>query len=31
MEKKFYDEVFGYWLGGYIVIKREDYDRLSKK
>jgi len=29
MEKKFSDEVFGYWLGGYVVIKREDYDRLS--
>ena len=31
MEKKFSDEVFGYWRGGYVVIKREDYDRLSKK
>ena len=30
MEKKFSDEVFGYWCGGYVVIKREDYDRLSK-
>ena len=29
MEKKFSDEVFGYWCGGYVVIKREDYDRLS--
>ena len=28
MEKKFSDEVFGYWCGGYVVIKREDYDRL---
>ena len=31
MEKKFSDEVFGYWCGSYVVIKREDYDRLSKK
>ena len=30
MEKKFSDEVFGYWKGSYVVIKREDYDRLSK-
>ena len=31
MEKKFSDEVFGYWCGSYVVIKREDYDRLTKK
>lgn len=30
MEKKFSDEVFGYWKGSYVVIKREDYDRLNK-
>lgn len=30
MDKKFSDEVFGYWCGGYVVIKREDYDNLTK-
>ena len=29
--ESFSDEVFGYWCGGYVVIKREDYDRLTQK